>query len=184
MYRGEELKNKYEELQVRMKAKHEECELGKDTLRETREQKAVADLQNAKLDKQLKQILNERDNQVEIITRYECQMLERTTEIDRLREKYLAMVEADKHRLDTNVDVGLQTMPETVEMCIQTEFITPDMSMRQQNSWRKTPQRYGGGCVITPQIVTQAHDRPKTVGDSAGRSGMPQLPQLPGIGWG
>ena len=75
------------------------------------------------------------------------------TDLNSLQEMYDDMVSREQERLETNVDVGCQFAPVMASSDSQTEFKTPEMTLRQINCFTKVPHHRWGAPVITPMLA-------------------------------
>jgi len=68
------------------------------------------------------------------------------------------LIEAERHRLATNVSVACEVKPNhfTIDKQIQTEFVTPEMTLRQVNHFQTYPSKGAGGAPFVKPMVKNA----------------------------
>ena len=71
---------------------------------------------------------------------------------DEVQRKLDTVIDRDRLRLETNVGVGTQWSPESVDASVQTTFKTPGMTLRRLNSVSRYPHPRCGPGVVMPAI--------------------------------
>jgi len=103
--------------------------------------------------------------------------VEMTTLCEEAKEELEAMVERERCRLDELSEAGCQVGAQMSELSIQTEFITPDMTLRRSNGVSKLPSQLRGPFVVRP--LPTGLDNPYSAPFLLQSSSTPVLSVLP-----
>jgi len=110
------------------------------------------DLHNTKAD--LTNMTAERDDLQSALKRSQQEAEDYKQKYEAASRRLSELIEADRHRLATNVSIACEVKPNhfTHDKQIQTEFVTPEMTLRQVNNYHKYPFQSTGAPFVKPQV--------------------------------
>lgn len=142
-----ELNRKHQELNIEMMTAIDERAKAKNERDNAQNERDIANKMRAKAEAALELKANENAFLISRLAELEGKLASALS-------AYKEMVDKEKERLASNVDVGSQSVAPTTEMSIQTEFKTPEMSLRQVNTASQLPgRRLGQNAVVTASVV-------------------------------
>jgi chromosome segregation ATPase len=153
MFAADEVKRQYGELEDKYRLLENEFTEKAENEVNSRKAKERIELQFTLAKAEIASLANEKESLVGAVKRTEAGISKLEFQLDHTQRAYEDMLQQERSRLETNKHIGTQHSPMLHDVHVQTSFKTPEMTLRQVNSFDHVPHRRKGFGSITPSVA-------------------------------
>mmetsp|Transcript_31668 Transcript_31668/g.97870 ORF Transcript_31668/g.97870 Transcript_31668/m.97870 type:complete len:958 (+) Transcript_31668:4516-7389(+) len=152
VFAADEIKRQYGEIEEKYRLLENEFTEKAETEVNARKAKERLELQLTLANADITSLSHDKETLMESLRDNKMAAESLESKLAHVQQNYENVMQREQSRLDTNKDIQTQFNPAVVDEGVQTEFKTPDVTLRQINSYSHIPHRRLGLGLVTPTI--------------------------------